>query len=205
MNLHISESRTCIPTTTDIIFALDSSSTLTQSDFDKMKNYVVNIIQMINTDTDIYRVGVIEYNSKGMSKINLLQHRSKQALIRAINALPFMQGARKIRGIMEAVNKDMFNGINDRRDATNMLVLITNGVPRRNSEEMISQANTFKEAGGQVYVIGVGMRENNQINAIASQPLAEHRMLVQNYDEFPEITSSLFDGVCVGNAQGMMI
>lgn len=74
-------------------------------------------------------------------------------------------------------------------------MIVTDGRPQDTVEEVAAQA---RQAGIQIFAIGVGRVDMNTLRAIGSEPHSEHVYLVANFSQIETLTSVFQSNLCGG-------
>lgn len=81
------------------------------------------------------------------------------------------------------MNKD--NG--DRPKVPNICILITDGVSKINRRRNIFKAEYAKASGINIFAIGIGLKDQREINEIASKPASTIAFAVRTFDELKDL------------------
>ena len=79
-------------TAVDLVFILDSSGSVGDWNFDKVKNFVRNVIDFFNIGPDGTHVGIVTYSSSSELEFNLDKYTTKSALKTAVSNIPYRGG-----------------------------------------------------------------------------------------------------------------
>ncbi|XP_021375359.1 uncharacterized protein LOC110464458 isoform X7 [Mizuhopecten yessoensis] len=200
------ESRTCTAVPRDIVFVIDSSSSVGTTSFRKIMSWISELGHAVDIDGGTYRIGIVVYNTKITKTVYLNQATSRADLERELKNIPYSYGNTNTADAIRATREEVLGrGPGRRAGVQGMIVLITDGISNTNARRSIPEANSARAAGIQVYAIGVGMRDRQEIDGIVSKPLSVHRILVSSYDALPAISNELFDGVCTGGVDNLLI
>lgn len=84
---------TCNKTIADIIFALDTSASVSMSDFQTMLNFVEQIIRTFDIGQDNVRVGVVTFSGRSVLQFHLNKYSNMNQLLDAISKVKYLAGS----------------------------------------------------------------------------------------------------------------
>ena len=140
----------------DVVIALDGSSDLTSSDFEKLKELAKNIIDKYTISKHGTHVGVVEYSDEINIKIPLGATNDVTQLKRLVDNITPSQGTQRFTAeVLKKAAKQMFpSSFNGRPGANRVLIVITSG-PASDSEDIDKAVDETKKAGVNVFVVTV--------------------------------------------------
>lgn len=183
----------------DILFILDSSTSVGGDNFPKMLTFMKDIVKVAPMDFGHYRFAIVVFNSGVKFTLLLNAIDNQEDLLAYIDNIPYTYGNTHTASALQAMRDTIFirpNG--DRPDAPNIAIVMTDGESNINSGRTIPEANAAKAEGVEIYGIGIGLMETTEIDGIASKPLSTHRFSVENFDNLEEMKEDLFDKICIG-------
>ena len=87
----------------DLVFLIDSSTSVGEANFQKMLRYVITIIQEIRISSRDFRVGIATYSSSATIHIQLDTYERKDELLFAIMRIPYNYGSTNTPGKQEVL------------------------------------------------------------------------------------------------------
>jgi collagen type VI alpha len=181
----------------DVVFLLDSSSSVGEQNFQRLLRFLGNVIQDMAIDTGHFRVGVASYSSDIQVHFNLNDLKTREALLEAIQQIPYNYGSSNVADGLKIVRNQMFRSKNgDRPKANNVLVIITDGTPNVNVRRTLQEATKVKEGGVSVMLVGIGLGGNTKINDLVSEPAKPNTILVKKFQQLQSIRRKTFNAVC---------
>ena len=189
-------------TSVDLVFVLDSSSGITEPNFNVMKDFMKDFLSNANIDDGNVRVGVISYSTKDNLQFYLNEHQDKRALFRAIDRMPYRPGRINMADAFKTMRNRMYTTANgDRPRAPNVAVVVAGGVSNVNSRRTIPEAEQARADGIHMYAIGVGMPDTTELKGVVSKPVDQHLFTARDFSNLrnvgPKIVSSLRSSTCV--------
>ena len=85
----------------------------------------------------------------------------------------------------------------DRPDKHNVTILLTDGESNRDAGLTIPEAQTSKNEGTSLLVVGIGNKvQLAEVTSIASYPVHDYLFLTSNFDNLPTIGNRVLDVIC---------
>jgi uncharacterized protein YegL len=186
----------------DIIFVLDSSGSVGQSNFEKMKKFVSDVVRSFDIGTGQAQtmVGVIKYSTSVYTEFNLKNHTTKDALLTAISKIIYKDGYTYTnKGLDEMVFKG-FTSVAGARPLSEghprVAIVVTDG-KSTDPPKTVMSALRAHDADITVFAVGVGSTvDMNELAVIASEPVCQHLMLLSNFTEFESLTAAIEKKTC---------
>lgn len=190
----------------DVIFALDSSSSLPATAFPLQLGFVHGMVEGLRVGEDYSRVGLVSYSAESHVHFHLRAHPSSGHVLAALHhvTLAETRAERDLARVLRRVRTQMFSAAaGDRSYDLNILILITAGLSPRT--KTLQEAKLVKEAGIHIITVGVGLMEHTQdLDLIASEPADINRYLVIDFQELNIIIPKLITHICRGTLSAFM-
>ena len=173
-----------------------------------MLNVTNSFIQSTNIDDGRVRVGVALYSSSVSIQFHLNRYETKTEIKNAVKNIQHIRGDTNIADALNIVRTEMFSTQNgDRTTVPNLIIVITDGTPNVNQERTIPEARLTKSAGIRIFVVGVRVEETYMLDQIASQPMKENRLSINEFDQLRLEMDKLYTPICsqYGNANTLFI
>uniref|UniRef100_A0A0B7BC59 Uncharacterized protein n=1 Tax=Arion vulgaris TaxID=1028688 RepID=A0A0B7BC59_9EUPU len=152
----------------DVVFILDSSSSIGAENFDNIKIYAQTLVRQMNILSCDIHVGVIKYSSSSMIQFNLDAHSSLYRIIRAIQGISYTPGRSNMADALRVVRSQMFTvSSGDRQNVHNIAFLLTDGSVEINSDITSSEIELTIDAGILVIPLAVGLRDRTELEYLA--------------------------------------
>ena len=87
----------CIGKILDVIFVLDGSSSVQDNQFERLQNFVIDIIQELDIGENKTRVGALLFNEQPLIQFHLNEYFSTDELIDAVLIREMCQGHKQVR------------------------------------------------------------------------------------------------------------
>ncbi|XP_069876314.1 integrin alpha-X-like [Dipodomys merriami] len=179
----------------DIVFLIDGSGSIFRKDFNKMLYFVKAVMSQFQGSSAQF--SLVQFSSSVKIHFtfrDFARNPNPESLMKSIYQLKqFTHTATAI----DTVRKNVFTAANGaRKDATKILIVITDGWKEGDKMEYKDVIPKAEEAGIFRYAIGVGKAFENahsqaELKTIASSPSQEHVFHVENFDALKMIQNKL--------------
>ncbi|XP_069136986.1 cartilage matrix protein-like isoform X4 [Argopecten irradians] len=189
----------CSPHPSDVVFILDSSSSIWPKEFVRQLEFVENVTKTfdIGLRENQTRVGIITYSHKLQIALFLKDSRNKSDVISAIRGVPHLTGGTSTAKALWAVKSRMLLRENGGRDdVKKTVVVITDGMSH-NSNATKMAAEGLKDLGVTIFAVGVGKdAQETELQNIASDPVEDHVFQVPCFQSLKTIQERLSIQAC---------
>ncbi|XP_062585272.1 cartilage matrix protein-like isoform X2 [Saccostrea cucullata] len=177
----------------DLVFILDSSTSIGNNNYDKMKAFVKKLIQTANIDCGVTRVGLVSYSTQVTIEFHLNTYNTTTELIDAVDKIPWRYGSTNTADALKAMHEEMFSKDNgDRPGVRNVCIFMTDGVSNINYQRAIPEAETARQKDIHIYAIGIRLKDLSELNGIASQPASLNAFAVDFFNELEDLDTKFF-------------
>ncbi|NWT65865.1 MATN2 protein, partial [Prunella himalayana] len=182
----------------DLVFIIDSSRSVSHYDFEKVKEFILTILQFLDISPDATHVGLIQYGSTVKQEFALKTFRRKQDIERAVKRMMHLAtGTMTGLALQYAVNiafSETEGARPLRQNVPRIIMIVTDGRPQDPVAEIAAKA---RNSGIIIFAIGVGRVDMNTLKSIGSEPHEEHVFLVANFSQIETLTSAFQTKLCV--------
>ena len=155
----------------DVVFVIDTSGSIGSSRFQLIREFTADITTELITSSPNSAVGVILFANSAYVHFNLQTYTSLNALLTAIDNLPYSGGNTNTAEALTLLLTTVQNGVLEfRNDSTKLAIVITDGLSSRRSATLSAAAVLHASNIFDVYAVGVGGANLNELEAIASSP-----------------------------------
>lgn len=187
----------------DFFIILDQSSSIGNENFQKMKNFVINLLMQSNLGQHGVRVGLITYNRRPTLRFHMNEMENHQQAINAVDSIVYEGRGTNTGAAIKWVVENAFRPeFGDRPEVPNKVLLITDG-RARDPPVLKVQSGRLQEQST-VYALGIGKQiDYVELNRIASDPSERHVLYVDNFSflerafQKPTLSSIFCDEVCL--------
>lgn len=146
----------CGLTKVDVVIILDASTSVTETNFDKMRTFAKDIVDKANVDSGSVRIGCLIYSTSVEIQFYLDEYKTNDDVKAAIDKIPYIYGSTNSADALKTMHEQLFNTRRgDRNDVENVAFMITDGISNINSRRTIPEAQAAIGKGITVYAIGM--------------------------------------------------
>lgn len=180
----------------EILFLLDSSSSIWSVDFEKQLKFVSDVIGTFEIGPDRIRVGIASFSYRYRQQIPLGAYSDKEYLQAAVQNIRQSLGGTYTYDALDGVRTQGLNSNIVRPDVTRIAIVMTDG-ESYDLDRTAAAAKKLKDDGVVVFAVGIGDQVNNEeLKSIASEPIENYLFNVGGYELLDEIKEELAMGAC---------
>ena len=178
----------------DVMLLLDGSESISQGEFDTMKLFATRLVQHFTISPDDARAGVVQFAGEGQGIVETGLSGDLAAIEAAISGMVQIVGATDIQeGI--ALGQAQLS-VAGRQDVPHVMIVLTDGAHNQPGDPL-AEAEAARLLGTEIFAVAVGPGPDiDQLNTIASEPAAEHVLLVSDFAALARILEPLVQVVC---------
>uniref|UniRef100_A0AAV2K1X8 Collagen alpha-1(XIV) chain n=1 Tax=Knipowitschia caucasica TaxID=637954 RepID=A0AAV2K1X8_KNICA len=182
------------PAIADIVILVDGSWSIGRINFRLVRTFLENLVKAFSVDIDKTRIGLAQYSGDPRIEWHLNAHSTKQSVIDAVKNLPY-KGGNTLTGLaLTFIQENSFKAESGSRPGVPKIgILITDG---KSQDDVIPPARSLKEAGIELFAIGVKNADEAELKGIASPPLDTHVYNVADFSVMSDIVEGLTRTVC---------
>ncbi|XP_075874838.1 uncharacterized protein col21a1 [Nelusetta ayraudi] len=187
--------RSCRTAPSDLVFILDGSWSVEDTNFELIKRWLVNITMGFNIGQKFTQVGVVQYSDNPIVEIPLGKHYSIRDLIKAMESIEYM-GGNTNTGTAISYATDRLFGLSERGPSgvSRIAVVLTDG---KSQDEVSRAAEAARKKGVILFAIGVGSAtEEAQLRDIANKPFSKYVFSVEDYKAISRIIQVIRQKLC---------
>ncbi|XP_077586707.1 uncharacterized protein LOC144205944 isoform X2 [Stigmatopora nigra] len=193
----ITASSNCRNRPIDLVFIVDSSRSVRPAEFEKAKEFLIDMVDTLEIGSDATRVGLVNYASTVKIEFLLNTYFDKRALKEALARVqPLASGTMTGVAIRAAVDKAFVPEAGARPASMNIAkvaIVVTDGRPQDQVEEVSAAA---RAAGIEIYAVGVDRADLMSLRLMASRPLEDHVFYVETYGVIEKLTGKFRETLC---------
>lgn len=185
----------------DVIFLVDSSSSVGEANFDIVRRFISNIIQEMHVDTGHVRVSLVSFSADVYIHFMLNRYNHKDPMMEAVLNIPYFYGTSSLRDALRDVRNTVMKTKNgDRPEAPNVLVIITDGTPSIHVRQTEQEAQRLAEDGVHVIAIGIQLQgdEEERVGQLVTPPISRNLITIKSYDTLSDTRPNVFTNICEG-------
>ncbi|NWT39174.1 CO6A6 protein, partial [Chroicocephalus maculipennis] len=175
----------------DVMFLLDSSASIGDENFRKMKNFTRELVNRIDVGADRMQIGLVQFSDKPKEEFKLNTYSTKRDILSAIDRISPLQSATLTGEALKFMLKYFQASSGSRHAVKKILILITDG---ESQDEVEAPARGLRQTGISIYSVGVFNANKTQLEEISGK--RERVFYVENFDILSQINSNLIFEMC---------
>jgi len=196
----------------DLIFVLDESGSVGESNFRNIKTFTANLVSNLEIGPEETQVGVITFNSRATVRFQLNTYQTSGSILRTIANMRYLGGGGTNTPAALNALREGFSityGVRPSEEGIpRVAIVVTDGKSNEGGgpPATIAAANTVHDSNILVYAVGAGNSiDMNELNAIASEPSSQYVRLLSNFNinELRELQESLNRKACQGDLHSL--
>ncbi|XP_026769416.3 collagen alpha-6(VI) chain [Pangasianodon hypophthalmus] len=187
----------CKANLADIVFLVDSSDSIGDADFLRMKQFLRTFIVGLDIRPDKVRVGVAQFSGEPRKEFLLGEYADKNDLLEKVDKLTYLTGGTETGKALDFIQKNYFNesgGSRINQNVPQIAVVITDG---ESTDETKTPAMMLQSKGVLIFTIGVGAASIRGLQSIANKPHQHFVLSFTDYENLLKATTSTVDKVCI--------
>ncbi|XP_047675468.1 collagen alpha-1(XIV) chain-like isoform X2 [Tachysurus fulvidraco] len=182
------------PSIADIVILVDGSWSIGRFNFRLVRSFLENLVTAFSISLDQTRIGLAQYSGDPRIEWHLNTHSTKEEVINAVKNLPY-KGGNTLTGLalMHILENSFKPESGSRTDVPKIGILITDG---KSQDDVIGPAQSLRDAGIELFAIGVKNADENELRMIASPPEETHVYNVADFNFMSSIVEGLTRTVC---------
>ncbi|XP_014768748.1 collagen alpha-4(VI) chain [Octopus bimaculoides] len=199
--MDVSEEPACSNKKVDILFLLDSSSSIRDVNLKKQVNVVRLMIRRFDVGPDKTRVGVSIYSHEYLPIFKIGELKTSAEVLYNMKNVIYIGGGTKTGKALEKVRTQSFNIDKKRPGVGKILVVFTDG-QSSDYEKTREEAYLLKKSGVKIFVVSIGPNiDPVEIRDIASEPSKEFIHNAATFDAVMQSTEILTRKTCAAPMQ----
>uniref|UniRef100_A0A8D3E8A7 Collagen, type XIV, alpha 1a n=1 Tax=Scophthalmus maximus TaxID=52904 RepID=A0A8D3E8A7_SCOMX len=178
----------------DIVILVDGSWSIGRINFRLVRMFLENLVNAFEVGIDKTRIGLAQYSGDPRIEWHLNAFSTKEAVIDAVKNLPY-KGGNTLTGLaLSYIMENCFKPeAGSRAGVPKIGILITDG---KSQDDVIPPAESLRNAGIELFAIGVKNADENELRSIASEPENTHVYNVADFNIMSSIVEGLTKTVC---------
>ena len=182
-----------------MVFVIDTSGSIGRVNFRRIRRFTANLATELFHNFPGSEVGVILFAANAHIEFNLQTHTCLKALQTAIAGLPYSRGgtntAEALTLLRSATRNEM---LRLRGNSSKVAIVITDGLSN-NPSATLSAANELHNLGKfDVYAVGVGGANQDELRRIASRPELVFFTTVFSSTSLQQLEGRILPQFCIG-------
>uniref|UniRef100_A0A8C7CZA0 VWFA domain-containing protein n=1 Tax=Oncorhynchus kisutch TaxID=8019 RepID=A0A8C7CZA0_ONCKI len=175
----------------DVLFLIDSSGSINNPDFQKMKVFMQSIINKSDIGLDKVHVGIIQFSTSQQVIFPLNKHNDKEGMLQDLQTMQQIGGGTHTGKALSYTSQFFDPPKGGRTNVKQFLIVVTDGEAQ---DEVMSPAKKLQDKGVIIYAIGVVNANNTQLLEISG---AQERVYSErDFDALKALDSQLALAIC---------
>nr|XP_020662523.1 collagen alpha-6(VI) chain-like [Pogona vitticeps] len=175
----------------DVMFLVDSSSSIGAENFKKMQKFMKEVVNQSDIGLDRVHVGIVQFSSTQKEEFQLNNYSTRSDIIAAIGRMSALNQSILTGEALQFVANYFTPAKGARPSVNKILILITDG---KAQDEVKTPAKALREKGIIIYSVGVFNANKTQLEEISEKP--ENVFYVENFDILNQIEDKIIFGIC---------
>lgn len=181
----------------DLAFILDTSSSVGRENFEKIRQWVSNIVDSFDVAPDKTRVAVVRYSDTPTTEFTLSEHRSLEDVKRAASEIVYRGGNTMTGDAISYTTNNIFTERNGARPKAigiqRVAILLTDGLSQ---DYVLEPSKAAAKAGIRMFAVGIGEALKVELEEIAAEPKNAHVFYVTDFNAIDKIRGRLRRRLC---------
>uniref|UniRef100_A0A3P8ZWY6 VWFA domain-containing protein n=1 Tax=Esox lucius TaxID=8010 RepID=A0A3P8ZWY6_ESOLU len=181
----------------DLVFILDTSSSVGKENFEKIRQWVSNLVESFDVGPDKTRVAVVRYSDRPTTEFNLGRYRTMDEVKRAARNIRYLGGNTMTGEAISYTTTNIFTERNGARPAAQgiqkVAILMTDGMSQ---DYVLEPSKLAAKAGVRMFAVGIGEALKVELEEIAAEPKNAHVFHVTDFNAIDKIRGRLRRRLC---------
>ncbi|XP_075781615.1 uncharacterized protein LOC102464061 isoform X6 [Pelodiscus sinensis] len=179
----------------DVAFLVDESSSIGQSNFNKVKDFLFRIVSYFpRIGPEGTQVAVAQYSEDPRTEFHFNQYKDRNGVLNALKELQYKGGNTKTGRGLGYVLKELFQPSKGMRPAVpRTLVLVTDG---QSQDDVLPPARAAHALGVRVLAVGVSRADPQELNSILLHRHPQNVFYIGTFEDFPHIIREVIETLC---------
>ncbi|XP_022786692.1 collagen alpha-5(VI) chain-like [Stylophora pistillata] len=177
----------------DVAFVVDSSTSISRSEFDNEKKLVKGLSTRMRNKTNNSREALVQFSISASVKVRF--NRTSESFENVVQGIRKIEGRTRIDKALEATYEEFFSS-ERRRDAFRIAIVMTDGVQSTGARGLRESSEPLRNAGVRVIAVGFGagmVRKRLRLMTESNGDVVEGEKME---DYFSEMLESLAETNC---------
>ncbi|MBN3325894.1 CO6A6 protein, partial [Atractosteus spatula] len=182
-------------TAADIVFLVDGSTSIGETNFNEVRNFLYTFVEGLDVGLNKVRVGLAQYSDEVYQEFLLNKYSDKQDILEQMQNLQYRTGGTNTGKALEFMRTQYFTeeaGSRATQGIPQVVIVITDGV---SADEVREPAKKLRE-NATVFVVSIGVADYAELHEIANRPSEKFLFNIDNFEALNNLSSSLLPNVC---------
>jgi len=181
----------------DLGIIMDSSSSVTEKNFDTVKAFVGNMLDEFEVAGNATHVGAIVYNHKAKLVFDFKKYTDSQSVARAVQSIAFTPGGTFTDKALRLAATDLYSEKGGwRKNNPHLLVVITDGKTNDKSQPYSTVLRPLKDAHVKTIAVGVGTDISRDELEVIAMGIKENVVMIEKFEDMVERVNAIVSTIC---------
>ncbi|KAJ8334228.1 hypothetical protein SKAU_G00398670 [Synaphobranchus kaupii] len=181
----------------DLVFILDTSSSVGKDNFEKIRQWVANLVESFDVGPEKTRVAVVRYSDRPTTEFNLGRYKTLEEVKRAARNIRYLGGNTMTGDAISYTTKNIYTELTGARPTARgiqrVAILLTDG---RSQDYVLEPSREAHRAGIRLFAVGIGEALKVELEEIAAEPKNAHVFHVSDFNAIDKIRGKLRRRLC---------
>ncbi|KAM8758459.1 collagen alpha-6(VI) chain isoform 2-T2 [Rhynchonycteris naso] len=182
----------------DLVFLMDGSTSIPLNDFEKMKTFLVSVVQNFDVSDNRVRIGVAQFSHIYQPEFPLGRFPGKKEVSSQIENINQTFGntciGSALRNVTHYFRPEMGSRIHV--GTPQVLLVLTDG---QSQDDVAQAAEDLRRKGIDIYSVGIGDVDDQQLIQITGT--ASKKLTVDNFDELSKVKKRVIRNICTSGGE----
>ncbi|KAF6129430.1 cochlin [Phyllostomus discolor] len=184
-------SKTCY-NSVNIAFLIDGSSSVGDSNFRLMLEFVSNIAKTFEISDIGAKIAAVQFTYDQRTEFSFMDYNTKENVLAVIRNIRYMSGGTATGDAIAFTVRNVFGPVRDSPNK-NFLVVVTDG---QSYDDVRGPAAAAHDAGITIFSVGVAWAPLDDLKDMASKPKESHAFFTREFTGLEPIVSDVIRGIC---------
>nr|XP_014331968.1 PREDICTED: cochlin [Bos mutus] len=184
-------SKTCY-NSVNIAFLIDGSSSVGESNFRLMLEFVSNIAKTFEISDIGAKIAAVQFTYDQRTEFSFTDYSTKENVLAVIRNISYMSGGTATGDAISFTVRNVFGPVRDSPNK-NFLVIVTDG---QSYDDVRGPAAAAHDAGITIFSVGVAWAPLDDLKDMASKPKESHAFFTREFTGLEPIVSDVIRGIC---------
>ncbi|XP_053112230.1 collagen alpha-1(XII) chain-like [Hemicordylus capensis] len=188
----------------DIAFLVDESSSIGQSNFIKVKDFLFRIISYFpKIGPEGTQIAVAQYSEEPRTEFHFNRYKDRNGVLKALKRLRYAGGNTKTGRGIGYVLKEIFQASKGMRPTVpRTLVLLTDG---QSQDDVMPPAKVAHIIGIRMIAVGISGADPEELKRVLLHQNLHNLFYVSTFDDLPQILRELIETICFGSPEAAVV
>ncbi|XP_038652305.1 LOW QUALITY PROTEIN: collagen alpha-6(VI) chain-like [Scyliorhinus canicula] len=192
-------------TVADIVYLVDESGSIGETNFELIRNFLVNVINAMDIGPDKVQIGLIQYSSQTTPEFYLNTFQEKSEVLDHIRSVPYRKGGTNTGAAIDYMVQTYFTesrGSRINQGIPQLAVVITDG---KSTDDVKVPASALRALGVKVFAFGIKGAVERELQSIASYPASSYVSLIEDFDLLRNVEDQMQKKICNNIVNSLLI